>query len=559
MHSARCSLCFIAAVVGATMMPLVAANAQSLPDSTRLAIARVFAPYAASDGPGCAIGISRAGQPVYENGFGSANLETNTPITPSSIFHVASVSKQFTAAAIMLLVRDGKLSLDDDIRKYLPEMPTYGSTITIRHMLQHTSGLRDQWSLLALARGRFEENRITDADVLEIVARQKSLNFAPGTEWEYSNSGFTLASAIVKRVSGKSMRAFTDERIFAPLGMRSTHFHDDYTMLVRGRTSAYAPAPDGWHVSIPNFDTYGATSLFTTTGDLLKWAANLERPTVGDSAMVRQMRTSGVLLTGERTGYGLGLQVGTYRGLEIYGHGGADAGYRTNLDIVPARNLAVVVLCNAANANPTALSRSVIDILTGGPATPSPRVAAMRALNATDMERYAGLWMSDKIGATLELVRRADTLAVTGPVRASLEVLDDSTLTNAARTSEIRWAGADRIRVRPVGATLPPVEYRRVSRIVPTAPMLAEYLGSYASAELGATYEIARTDSTKLVMRTRWSRDFVLEPLSRDRFWNDGDLIAFERDGKGRLTGFTVTDRRSRGVRFTKVAVGGKN
>ena len=257
-------------------------------DSLARAVDRVFDAWRDTDGPGCAVGVSRNGTRALERGYGMANLETDTPIRPSSIFHVASVSKQFTAMSIMLLGADGKLSVDDDIRKYLPEIPDYGTPITIRHLLTHTSGLRDQWNLIALARGRFEENRITEADVMDIVPRQTALNFTPGAEYVYSNTGFTLLGVIVKRVSGKSLRDFADERIFKPLGMTNTHFHDDYTMLVRGRTSAYEPR-DGvrWRVSIPNFDTYGATSLFTTVGDLLKWEANFDAPIVGDRGDVR--------------------------------------------------------------------------------------------------------------------------------------------------------------------------------------------------------------------------------------------------------------------------------
>src|SRR5438067_4056189 len=235
-------------------------------DSLTRAVDRVFESWRDTDGPGCAVGVSRDGSVVYERGYGMANLETDTPIRPSSIFHVASVSKQFTAAAIMLLERDGKLSLDDNIRKYLPEIPDYGIPITIRHLLTHTSGLRDQWDLLAFARGRFEEDRITEADVLDIVSRQTALNFKPGSEYVYSNTGFTLLGVIVKRVTGQSLRDFADERIFNPLGMTRTHFHDAYTMRVPGRTSASAPSSGGWHVSIPNFDVYGATNLFTTVG-----------------------------------------------------------------------------------------------------------------------------------------------------------------------------------------------------------------------------------------------------------------------------------------------------
>src|SRR5690349_21458026 len=295
-------------------------------DTLTRTVDHIFDAWRSTDMPGCALGVSRGGRVVYEHGYGMANLETGTPITPASIFHVASVSKQFTAMAIMLLARDGKLSVDDDIRKYLPEIPDYGTRITIRHLLTHTSGLRDQWELLALARGRFEEDRITEADVMDIVPRQTALNFTPGSEYVYSNTGFTLLGVIVKRVSGKSLRDFADERIFKPLGMASTHFQDDYTMLVRGRTSAYAPRAAGWRVSIPNYDTYGATSLFTTVGDLLKWEANLDNPTVGDRALIARMETPTPLTGGDTSNYGFGLSIDRYRGARVVGHGGADAG-----------------------------------------------------------------------------------------------------------------------------------------------------------------------------------------------------------------------------------------
>src|SRR3712207_3087675 len=322
--------------------PSIAA-AQQATDTTRVAVNRVFAAWSAADGPGCALGVARDGKTIFENGYGMANLELDAPITPSSIFHVASVSKQFTAAAIALLARDGRLSLGDDVRKYLPELPDYGHRITIRHLLNHTSGLRDQWDLLFMARGRFEESRITEAYVLELVARQKALNFVPGTEYVYSNTGYTLAGTIVKRVTGKSLREFADERMFKPLGMTSTHFHDDYTMVVKGRAAGYSRGADGkWHVSLPNYDTYGATSLFTTVGDLLKWDANFAKPVVGDDAMVQAMRASATLANGDTTGYGLGLVTEIYRGARLVGHSGDRKSTRLNSSHA---NISYAVFC----------------------------------------------------------------------------------------------------------------------------------------------------------------------------------------------------------------------
>ncbi len=341
------------------------AAAQARRDADPKIIDHVFDAWNGADSPGCALGVGRNGRVLYEHGYGMANLETSTPITPASIFHVASVSKQFTAMAIMLLDRDGKLSIDDDIRKHLPEIRDYGTRITIRHLLTHTSGLRDQWELLALARGRFEENRITEADVMDIVPRQTALNFTPGAEYLYSNTGFTLLGVIVKRVSGKSLREFADERIFKPLGMKNTHFHDDYTMLVPGRTSAYDRRDGAWHVSIPNYDTYGATSLFTTVGDLLKWEANLDNPVVGDRALIARMQTPTPLTGGDTSNYGFGLAISKYRGARVVGHGGADAGYRADVERYPEHGLATVVLCNAASAVPAQLGRQVAEAYLG--------------------------------------------------------------------------------------------------------------------------------------------------------------------------------------------------
>src|SRR5438105_4945166 len=360
-------------VIALVICPASTSIAQS-GDSLTRAIDRVFESWRDTDGPGCAVGVSRDGNIVLERGYGMANLETDTPIRPSSIFHVASVSKQFTAAAIMLLERDGKLSLDDNIRKYLPEIPDYGTPITIRHLLTHTSGLRDQWELLAFARGRFEEDRITEADVLDIVSRQTALNFKPGAEYAYSNTGFTLLGVIVKRVSGQSLRDFADERIFKPLGMTRTHFHDDYTMLVPGRTSAYEPrrGPGArWRVGIPNFDTYGPTSLFTTVGDLLKWEANLDRPVVGDARMFARMQVPTPLTTGDTSSYGFGLVMGNYRGGRVVEHNGADAGYRSYVGRFPDKGLAIAIACNAATANTTALARGVADAYLGSTLAPA--------------------------------------------------------------------------------------------------------------------------------------------------------------------------------------------
>ncbi|HWN97895.1 MAG TPA: serine hydrolase domain-containing protein, partial [Blastocatellia bacterium] len=312
----------------------------------------VFAVFDKPDSPGCALAVIKDGRIVYKRGYGQSNLEDGVAISPASIFHVASISKQFTAMAIVLLAQQGKLSLDDDVRKYVSEVPDFGERITIRHLIHHTSGLRDQWSLLELAGWR-EDDVITEGDILELVSRQKELNFKPGAEHLYCNTGYTLLAVIVKRVSGQSLREFADANIFKPLAMTSTHFHDDHSMIVKGRTSAYQRTKQGGlKVSIPVFDTYGATSLFTTVEDMAKWDQNFVDKTVGGEAGINQMLSVGLLNNGKRLGYAFGLSLGEYKGLKTVGHGGADAGYRADFLRFPEQRFSVVCLCNLSTSNP---------------------------------------------------------------------------------------------------------------------------------------------------------------------------------------------------------------
>ena len=532
-----------------------AVEAQQPADSTRLAVNRVFAAWSATDGPGCALGVARDGRVVYENGYGMANLELDEPITPSSVFHVASVSKQFTGMAIALLARDGKLLLDDDVRKYITELPDYGHRITIRHLLNHTSGLRDQWDLLYMARGRFEENRITESDVLEIVTRQKALNFVPGTEYLYSNTGYTLAAVIVKRVSGKSLREFADERIFKPLGMTSTHFHDDYTMVVKGRAAAYRRGDDGkWHVSLPNYDTYGATSLFTTVGDLLKWDANFAKPVVGDERLLRELIASPTLANGDTTGYGLGIATEVYRGTRLVGHSGGDAGYRTYLGRFPEHGLSITVLCNAAPANPVALTRSVADVYLAGKLAPAEGVVkAATTLSAEQLARLAGVYVNPSTGAPTFVTLRRDTLIVGRTSGPPLIPLSDRRFRVSGQPVEIEFTPTGRL-VQTIDVWPPrrPLTLERREMVQPSRADLERYTGSYYSEELGATYTVTATDST-LVLKTRWGTDRVVRPAYADTFVGDG-LITFTRDRNRRVDGMLMSSGRVRRVRFERGA-----
>ena len=316
----------------------------------------LFEKWDSTASPGCALSVMKGGQIVYKCGYGMADLDQDIPIRPDTVFHVASVSKQFTATAIVLLAQEGKLSLDDEVRKYVPELPDFGVPITLRHLIHHTSGLRDQWALLGLAGWRYSLDLITDDDVLQVMARQKAMNFQPGEEHLYCNTGYTLLAQVVKRVSGRSFRDFTTERIFRPLGMQRTHFRDDHAEVVKHQAYGYERAKDSFRLSVTNFDTVGATSLLTTVEDLALWDENFYEPRVGGNALIQQLLRRGKLNNGKELDYAFGLVHGKYRGLATVDHGGADAGYRADLLRFPEQHFSVACLCNLADTNPGQLT-----------------------------------------------------------------------------------------------------------------------------------------------------------------------------------------------------------
>lgn len=311
-----------------TALPALAAT----PAPLRLGpapIDAVFKAYNTPTSPGCALGIYQNGKVVYSKGYGMADLNQATPITPATMFDVGSVSKQFTAASVVLLANEGKLALTDDIRKYLPEIPDYGTLITIDHLLHHTSGLRDYNDLLPLKGFRYED--VTDDDdALEVIARQRALKFKPGSRFEYSNTGYFLAAIIVKRVSGKSLAEFAKERLFTPLGMTRSHFRDDHTAIVPGRATAYSPSDKGgFKIDMSNWNQLGDGQVQTNVTELIRWEENFYTAKVGGRALIDSLQQRGTLDTGADHPYARGLFLDTYRGVQRVQHSGGWAGYRS--------------------------------------------------------------------------------------------------------------------------------------------------------------------------------------------------------------------------------------
>lgn len=413
---------------------IVVAQATTAQSGSRdAAVDKVFAAWNTAT-PGCAIGIAENGVPILERAYGMADLEHSAPNTPDTIFEAGSVSKQFTAAAMILLVRDGKVSLDDDVRKYVPELPVYQAPVTIRQMLSHTSGLRD-WGNLAGIAGMPRGSRVyTHGHVVDLLSRQTALNFAPGTRWSYSNSGYNLAAVVIARVSGMSFAEFSRTRLFQPLGLTKTSWRDDYTRLVPGRAVGYGMSFGRFAQDMPFENVHGNGGLLTTVGDLLKWQAALASGTLQGAVVADAQQAVVTLPDGRELHYGLGVFRGVYKGVpEVY-HSGATAGYRAFLTDYPSAKLTIAVLCNAGNAAPATFVRQVSDLYLGDKANANaPRstllpeaegplvgvkVDASYRPTVDDLAAFAGTYDSAEIetqfiaridNGSLSLFRRPDT------------------------------------------------------------------------------------------------------------------------------------------------------
>lgn len=418
---------------------LLLAGLSGLTDAQEDATHRVdaiFAEWDRRDSPGCAVGVNGEDSLLYVRGYGSANLDYAIPLGAKSVFYLASVSKQFTAAAVAVAARRGLLSLDDDIRRWLPELREYQAPITIRHLVHHTSGLRDYLTLLPLS-GRRYEDVLSDDDLLDLVARQRALNFAPGSEFLYSNTGYVLLAEIIKRATGRSLREYANEQLFQPLGMHDTHFHDNAMEIVPNRVIGYARDSSGYRINhLFNFDKVGDGGLYSTVEDLARWDRALRRGTIGGPGLSNLLLERGVLVSGDTLPYAFGNAHNEYRGLRTVEHGGALAGFRTVLLRFQEAPLSVIVLCNHSAANPGALARRVAEIYIGDRMGPAPsarapggnpsrrqQVAAADSAGAPNdsapaaLRQYAGSYRSEELNATYEIVVQDSAIVIARPDR----------------------------------------------------------------------------------------------------------------------------------------------
>lgn len=491
----------------------------------------IFDRWNSTHSPGCAVGVSRAGETLLMRGYGMANLETGTPITAQTIFESGSVAKQFTATAVLMLAQDGKLSLSDPVRKYFPELPEYDKPITINHLLTHTSGLREWSNVVAWAGWPRGTRAHTQADLLDVAFRQKSLNYPVGEYYSYTNTGYALAMSLVERVSGRKFADFTRERIFEPLGLTNTRWRDDFTAVIPGRAQAYTRESDGWHLDMPFEEVIGPGGMLTTVGDWLKWNDALTSRKLG--AITDTLEKQMVLNSGRQIQYAHGLVQLRYRGLREISHSGSTGGYSTYLARFPERQLSIAVLCNAAQTSPGAYVRSLASAIITD--FPSAEASEPYRVDVTSLQPYVGIYRNDRTHAPL---------IVDADVTTRLRLLSNGWYLNNNNT---RWQFTNTggvMRMRMAQADGDTVTYTHAGAAwKPSVAELKAFEGRYGSDEIGATHTVRLVgDSLTLALRVGSPRALI--PVYKDAFLRAGSTIWFTRDRSGRVTAMHVGEAR---------------
>ncbi len=524
----------------------------------------IFAAFDRTTSPGCAAGALQHGAWIHARGYGMADLDRGVPITPSSVFYTGSVSKQFTAMSIALLSRDGILGLDEPARKYLPELPEAAAGVTIRHMVHHLSGLREKWDLLELQGGR-DGDLVTQDDVLDLVRRQRELNFAPGDDHLYNNTAYDLLATIVHRASGKTIREFAAEGIFGPLGMRQSLYADDRTLPIPDRAAGYSRTTRGVRLNLPNVETVGSGSVYSSLADLARWDESFYTGALGGPDLVAQVTTPGRLNDGTELTYAFGLTVDRWRGLRRVHHSGALAGFRTVIMRFPDQRFSAVVLCNFAQALPQQYAERMAAIYLADRLAPeAARPARGPELAFGDpalASQAAGIYRNARTGTVARLEREGDGLVlVTGPARVRLAAAGPDRAAPAGEPGgEVRFETQSRGAVLAFTVSGVGARAERFVRVDPPEPVAARSVGlagRYVSPELHAAWMVEVAGDTIALVSPRGERR-RMTPVFRDGFTAAGAwIVTVERDPRGRVMGFRLTTGRSRNIRFERQALG---
>lgn len=527
----------------------------------------LFSKWNNSKSPGASIVVTKDDSIIFKKGYGNANLEYNIKITPDTKFHVASLSKQFTAISILILASQNKLSLNDDIHKYLPEVPDFGSKITIMNLINHTSGIRDQWQLLSIAGWRLDDV-ITTEHIMKLVKLQKKLNFNPGEEYLYSNTGYTLLAEIVERVTGKSFKEWTAENIFVPLDMNDTHFHSNHTEIVKNRAYSYGDERyGGYKKLVLNYSNVGATSLFTTAEDMGKWFANFYNPKICSSEVMQKFLTKGKLNNGEQIKYGFGILSGKYRELKIIDHAGQDAGFKSYMIYFSELHVGIAVLSNYNSFAPWDIALKVADIyledelkiLSSKPddvKITKPKSVETKSYKLKD---YAGRYLIQP-NYLIKISEVNNDLVFHKKPYQEIQLTPFSEkkfyFNTADKYFEIEFEVDDKGNIE--GLTYNSngdISFaKKLPDNISNNNKLKEYVGEYYCDELNTTYNLIIRDSKLTAIHMRHP-DIELHPTFAEEFISKlwwFSQIGFNRNEKGQILGFTLNCSRVKNLFFEK-------
>lgn len=515
--------------------------------------------------PGVSVSVISNGKMIFRKGYGLANLEYNIPSGPSTAYQVASVSKQVTAFAVLLLESQGKLSLNDNVSKYIPEMPDYAKSITLRHLLFHTGGLRDYWEVLSASGWRYDDI-ITRNQVLDLICRQKGLTSRPGYEEIYTNTGYVLLAEIVSRVSGKSFAEFARENIFKPLKMNHTVVLDDNEAIVKNVACSYHLSDGAYKKSVINSSITGSTNLYTTVDDMGLWALNFEKPVVGNPEMIRKMLTRGTLDNGDSINYAMGLNTGPYRGFMLIGHVGAEAGYRSFFGMFPAQDVAITVLSNNAEADPTSLGLKIADILLKDKFAPEvTSEVSVKPAAAPSQGEYAGSKDVLAMCAGQYELRPGYIISITSEddglyaeahevPKSRLVRLTEKDFSLPMMRAKLSFAGDDGTSINKMLLDLNGQQMvaPKLKEFDPLSVNTDEFTGDFYSPEFSAVYTFTTRDKQLMVKQLR-NDDLVMKPSAPDQCSNGKRRVDFVRGADKTITGFMFSSGRIRNVWFEKI------
>jgi CubicO group peptidase (beta-lactamase class C family) len=511
--------------------------------------------------PGATVAVCKESEILFSKGYGLAEPEYNIANTPKTVFHIASLSKQFTAFSIAMLVEQGRISLDDDIRKYLPELHDFGQQITIRHLIHHTSGLRDQWNLLALAGWRLDDV-ITRNQVLRLISHQTELNDKPGDEFNYCNTGYTLAAEIVSRVTGKSFADWTAENIFKPLKMANTLFYDDHEKVVANRAYSFQVTNSEIKKSVLSYANVGATSLFTTAEDLLKWSDNFLTMKVGNAKVMKMMEERGILNNGDTLSYAFGQDGGLYKGVKAFAHGGSDAGYRTFLIRFPEQKISIAVLSNLGSFNPGGLAYKIADIYLKGSLKEEPKKVEVAKstvqVNPEVLKTYCGQYeVQPGFVVTVRMESENLVVQIVGQPPFAMEAKSETEFDVPQFGGQIAFNKSTNNEVNEFILTTDGnvMKAQRVKEFDPKSIKLSDYTGVFYSPELETRYTIV-LEGDKLKATHIRNEPFEIHPVA-DRIFNAEawymGRIEFIKNPQGVVTGMKVSSGRVKNVKFDKL------